>query len=175
MICSKCVFVFEVKTFSGWIFGNEYQKDWYQTLPNGRNDCNKNTFYNPIMQNRSHIKHLKNYIGEHIPMWSLIVFSDNCVLKNIQIQSSDICITYNHIIKSVISNIFNYIQRDLLSEKDINELYNKLYPLTQVDEYTKLNHVLNIHNKLNPNNQRVIPLSSPPKKTELNNTQYREL
>lgn len=61
LICSKGLFVFECKNFSGWIFGDELQKNWTQTLPIGRGRCRKEQFYNPIMQNSSHIRHLKKY------------------------------------------------------------------------------------------------------------------
>ena len=35
MICKECIFVFESKNFSGWIFGDEKSKNWVQTLANG--------------------------------------------------------------------------------------------------------------------------------------------
>ena len=76
MISPKGLFVFESKNYSGWIFGSENQKNWYQTLPAGRGRSHKENFYNPIMQNRSHIKHLKAFLGTDIPVRSIIVFSD---------------------------------------------------------------------------------------------------
>lgn len=39
MISKKGIFVFESKNYSGWIFGDEKQKNWYQTLPTGRGRC----------------------------------------------------------------------------------------------------------------------------------------
>lgn len=83
MICKKGLFVFESKNYSGWVFGSENQKNWYQILPAGRGRSHKENFYNPIMQNRSHIKHLKAFLGEQVPMRSIIVFSDRCKLKNV--------------------------------------------------------------------------------------------
>lgn len=55
-------------------FGSESQKNWYQTLPSGRGRSHKEHFYNPIMQNRSHIKHLKAFLNKEIPMYSVITF-----------------------------------------------------------------------------------------------------
>ena len=92
MICKKGLFVFESKNYSGWIFGSENQKNWYQTLPTGRGRSHKEHFYNPIMQNRSHIKYLKAFLGEQVPMRSIIVFSDRCTLKSVQIRSNDISV-----------------------------------------------------------------------------------
>ena len=48
-------------------------------LPNQQ----KNRFYNPIKQNRTHIKWLQKYVGEDVPLFSIIVFSERCELKNL--------------------------------------------------------------------------------------------
>ncbi|MCB1740930.1 MAG: NERD domain-containing protein [Gammaproteobacteria bacterium] len=45
------VFVIETKNFSGWIFGREDQQRWTQVLYE-----RKSSFFNPIRQNRHHIK-----------------------------------------------------------------------------------------------------------------------
>lgn len=149
MICKKGLFVFESKNYSGWIFGSESQKNWYQTLPTGRGRSHKEHFYNPIMQNHSHIKHLKAFLGEQVPMRSIIVFSDRCTLKSVQISSNDISVINRYNVAPVVSVICNKIPNDLLTDNDITEIYNKLYPYTQVDEFAKMQHVANIHNKLN--------------------------
>lgn len=150
MICQKGLFVFESKNYSGWIFGSENQKNWYQTLPTGRGRSHKEHFYNPIMQNRSHINHLKAFLGEQVPMRSIIVFSDRCTLKSVQIRSNDISVINRYNVAPVVSGICNQIANDLLTDNDITEIYDKLYPYTQVDEITKMQHVANIHDKLNP-------------------------
>lgn len=150
MICKKGLFVFESKNYSGWIFGSDSQKNWYQTLPAGRGRSHKEHFYNPIMQNHSHIKHLKAFLGKQVPMRSIIVFSDRCTLKSVQISSNDISVIKRYNVAPVVSAICNKIPNDLLTNNDITEIYNKLYPYTQVDEFAKMQHVANIHNKLNP-------------------------
>ncbi len=150
MICSKGIFVFESKNYSGWIFGSETQKNWYQTLPTGRGRSHKECFYNPIMQNRTHIKHLKAFLGEQVPMRSIIVFSDRCTLKNVQIKSNDISVINRYSVAPVVSDICSQIPADLLSESDITNIYNKLYLYTQVDAMAKAQHIVNIHNNLNP-------------------------
>ncbi len=150
MICSKGIFVFESKNYSGWIFGSETQKNWYQTLPTGRGRSHKELFYNPIMQNRTHIKHLKTFLSEQVPMRSIIVFSDRCTLKSVQIKSNDISVINRYNVASVVSGICSQIPAKLLSESDIANIYNKLYPYTQVDAMVKAQHIANIHNNLKP-------------------------
>lgn len=71
------IFVVETKNYSGWITGFENANRWTQNLYG-----EKQSFYNPIKQNKSHILALKNeiYIIEDnfIP---IIAFSDDCSLK----------------------------------------------------------------------------------------------
>lgn len=125
LICSKGIFVFECKNFSGWIFGNETQKRWTQTLPVGRGRCHREQFYNPVMQNASHIRHLKNFIGKNVPMWSIIVFSDRCVFKDITVSNNVNVINHSEI-SSVVTKIYRQMQ-DIYSDADINDMYNMLH------------------------------------------------
>ncbi|MGV0827738.1 nuclease-related domain-containing protein [Empedobacter brevis] len=75
------IVVFEVKEYSGWIFGTENQINWTQTLAYSKQ---KYKFYNPIFQNKKHVEDLKKfYIFENIPIFSMIVFFGDCQFKNI--------------------------------------------------------------------------------------------
>ena len=146
MVCTKGIFVFESKNFSGWIFGNEFKKNWYQTLPNGRGRSHKESFYNPIMQNGTHIKHLKLLIEDQIPIWSVIVFSDRCTLKNVQFNSNDVIVIKRYDVFAAVSSICDQQSKDSLSENDVIAIYNRLYSYTQVDEAVKAQHIADIHN-----------------------------
>ena len=149
MICSKGIFIFESKNYSGWIFGSENQKNWYQTLPSGKRKSHKEVFYNPIMQNRTHIKHLDKLIGTPLPMYSIVVFSDRCTFKDIQIESSDVSLVYLSQVNQVVSNVLNYDDGSSLDENRILVIYDKLYPYTQVSEIQKIQHIQNIRDNKN--------------------------
>ena len=146
MISPKGLFVLESKNYSGWIFGSEYQQKWYQTLPQGRGKSRNESFYNPVMQNRSHINHLKAFLDEALPIGSVIVFSERCTLKKVEMKSEDIKVIKRTFLFDVVSEIFNSAQATLSSE-DIEAVYNKLYPLTQVDGSVKQQHIENIRAK----------------------------
>lgn len=149
MISPKGILVFESKNYSGWIFGNENQKNWYQTLSSGKGKVHKEAFYNPIMQNKSHINHLQNLLGERIPLHSIIVFSNNCTLKDIQIYSPDVTLINRARIKEAVENIYNISNGISLNVQQVNDLYNKLYPYTQVSDSVKAQHIENIKNPAN--------------------------
>ena len=75
------IVVFEVKEYSGWIFGTENQINWTQILAYGKR---KYKFYNPILQNKKHVEDLKKfYHFDNIPVFSMIVFFGDCEFKNI--------------------------------------------------------------------------------------------
>lgn len=144
LVCSKGLFIFESKNYSGWIFGNENQKKWTQILYN-----RKENFYNPIMQNISHIKYLKKIIGEHIPMRSIIVFSDICTFKDVTVKSNDVSVIKRYNVKNVVLQAFNQTQECHLTEIEINEIYNQLYLYTQVSADIKIKHIETIEKTLN--------------------------
>jgi len=73
------IFVIETKNYSGRIYGNEDQKEWTQVLSYGKV---KNRFYNPILQNRTHIFALSKLIGRSDCFISIIVFPKAQLMTN---------------------------------------------------------------------------------------------
>jgi len=102
------IIVFEVKDYSGWIFGNGNYRYWTQVLSKGKY---KYKFYNPIKQNQKHIEVIKRQLTQlnNIPFYSVIVFYGNCKLKQIQDIPNNVFLIYNSDItltlKSILSNI----------------------------------------------------------------------
>jgi hypothetical protein len=76
------IIVFEVKDYSGWIYGNGNYSHWTKVLAYGKK---KYQFYNPIKQNINHIKTLQKQLRqfEKIPFFSIIAFYGDCELKEI--------------------------------------------------------------------------------------------
>ena len=151
MISHKGIFVFESKNYSGWIFGSDSQKYWYQTLPSGQRKRHKEKFYNPIFQNNTHIKYLKSMLGDQISFYSIITFSERCTLKNINLKTSKASVINRYQLYNLVSSIYKNIPENLLSDAQIEKIYNTLYPYTQVDENVKQKHIDNIYNNLNKN------------------------
>ena len=146
LVCSKGILVFESKNYSGWIFGNEKQKMWTQTLPQGKGKSVKKHFYNPIFQNKTHIKYLKNIVGENVPIFSVIVFSERCELKKVTYTEQNVHVIKRNNIVDCVAEISKK-NESILSNEQINDIYNKLYKDTQVTEEQKNRHVETIKNK----------------------------
>ena len=141
-ITQKGIFVFESKNYSGWIFGDERSKYWTAMLPNKI----KNQFYNPVMQNRTHLKWMKEFVGEDIPLFSIIVFSERCELKKVTIYSDDVKVIKRDRTYATVRDFWDE-SPDMVSDERIEELYAKLKERTKVDKATKAAHVENIEKK----------------------------
>ena len=146
MLAPQGIFVFESKNYSGWIFGSEKSHYWTQTLPAGRNKSHKEHFLNPIHQNALHIRCLKELLGSEEAFRSIIVFSDRCELKKLQVDMSG---TIQIIKLANLPNIVCSINWGTpLTMERIAELYEKLLPYTRVSKDVKAQHVAEIRSRL---------------------------
>lgn len=145
MIARRGLIVFESKNYSGWIFGSEHSQKWTQTLPAGRKS-KKFHFFNPILQNKGHINNLKKLLDEDIPMYSIITFSERCTLKDVPQNTKELKIINRDLVMNAMKSIA-YNSPVVIDESKINEIYDKLYPYTQVNENVKVQHIQDIRNR----------------------------
>lgn len=119
---SQGLLAFEIKDYSGWIFGHFRQRYWTQILAYGKE---KHRFYNPIMQNNGHIQAIRENLPHNpgIPIYSIIVFYGNSTLKNITIGSDNDFLIYPNDIKSIVRGIMS---RPKANFGDKHEIMNVL-------------------------------------------------
>lgn len=146
MIHRSGIYVFESKNYSGWIFGSGNSKYWTQTLPNGRK-AHKEHFLNPIFQNNLHIKYLTKCIGQEMPIYSVVVFSNRCTLKKIDNVNGDVTVVKRNEMRKAVRAI-EQKATDALQPDRVTELYEMLYPYTQVTEEVKQKHIADIKSSL---------------------------
>lgn len=84
LIHESGVYVFESKAHRGWIFGDVKNRTWTQSFGKGKTQ----KFPNPIWQNKGHAKALEDKIARHIPVHSLIVFTE-ATLKDVTYNPTD--------------------------------------------------------------------------------------
>ena len=149
-ITQKGIFVFESKNYSGWIFGDEDDYYWTVSLQNGI----KNKLYNPIKQNKTHMKWLGKYIGEDIPLFSIIVFSERCEFKKISVKNENVKVIKRDRTYATVRDIWE-AKPDILDEIRVKEIAEKLRKLTNVDEAVKLEHIENIEKRYNKKKKEV--------------------
>ena len=141
LVHERGIYVFESKNYSGWIFGSIDNKYWTQSL----NRNKKNRFYNPVLQNRTHIKALVEYLkipNEHPPK-SYIVFSERCELKKTPENTDTLKIckrnTMLRILQRDLENSLTiYDQSTLTRYKAILEKH------TNISETEKRKHIIEV-------------------------------
>ena len=140
MIHETGIYVIESKNYSGWIFGSENQQQWTQML----NSYTKKRFYNPIWQNRTHIRALSNYTNiNKSKIKSYIVFSDRCELKAIPPNTSECIITKIDLFLYAIYNDINN-RKKIFTVEEVNQIEEKLKPITNVSQEVKNKHIQDI-------------------------------
>lgn len=138
MIHETGLYVVESKNYSGWIFGDERQKEWTQILAGGKE---KTRFYNPIWQNAGHIKALRAYLNDYpdVPIQSLIVFSERCELKKVTVSSQDVIVIKRDKLKRVFKQLIQ--SRKKIPGEMLATIYMDLAKLCLKDEHEKQQHI----------------------------------
>lgn len=118
------IIVFEVKDYSGWIFGNDHQKYWTQLLAYGKE---KHRFYNPVMQNFGHIQAIRQCLPQNpgIPIYSVIVFFGNSEFKNITCNENNTFIIYPCSIRQVVDEILMQPKANYGNKYEIMDVFAK--------------------------------------------------
>ena len=139
------IIVFEVKDFSGWIYGKGNQQKWTQVLSYGRE---KNRFYNPVLQNKAHIAQLKRILKEDVPFYSVIIFYGDCELRDISFVPKNTFITKDYRITDVIESIlYNNSPANYKNKRNVIKVLKKA--VANGDRFDiEEKHIENIHNML---------------------------
>lgn len=118
------IIVFEIKDYSGWIFGDEHHRYWTKILSYGRE---KHRFYNPVMQNKGHIQAIKQCLRYNpgIPFYSVIVFFGNCEFKNITCNAPNTCIIYPRSICEVVADILRRPDANYGDKREIMNVFTQ--------------------------------------------------
>ncbi|MBM3919325.1 MAG: NERD domain-containing protein [Sphingomonadales bacterium] len=98
------IIVFEVKEYSGWIFGSGHQKEWTQILAFGKQ---KFRLYNPVIQNKKHIERLRLKLPQfaNVPFFSVVVFYGSCEFKNVTQIPQDVFLIKAWDVASILDQI----------------------------------------------------------------------
>ena len=147
VVTSNGIIVIEVKDYGGWIFGTGNQQKWTQVLAYGRE---KYRFYNPILQNSSHINALKHQSLQFskLPFFSVIVFSNHCELRELSIIPKDTFVTKGNRILDVINHIKeNYPEANYTNKHEVVNILQKAVD-NGISIETQNQHIEDVHDML---------------------------
>jgi restriction system protein len=142
------IFVVEIKTYQGWIWGNANNMQWTQTLPSGNYQ-----FQNPLRQNYKHLKTLQELLTYPNHFFkSLIVFSAQAEFKTV-------------LPNNVVNNANAYIafiksyQTVLMTDEQVQFTLNKILEntLSQTEHQAHLQKIKDQCNNAEENNPPQCP------------------
>ncbi|MGE7666260.1 nuclease-related domain-containing protein [Ureibacillus composti] len=132
---SSGVYVLNFQKETGWIFGREQDDEWVQV--HHKDQVGK--FSNPIVDNNDAL----SFVNRVVPnldskvVFSLITFSDKCTFHKIEINSS-----YVDVIKTNdLTKYWNDKNQQILSNNDIQKVYNVLKEFVEITEVPKKSEV----------------------------------
>ncbi len=137
VISRKGLLVFECKNYAGNIYGDMKRKKWVQYL--GKK---KSFFYNPFLQNKSHVKHLKKQLEQFgdLPACSFVTTISRGKWKVKNLGPEDYFLGLNcHLV-----DIYNALPDSELMMKNFSAIINKLAPLSRPSEEIRKQHIENI-------------------------------
>lgn len=141
LITSECIFVFESKNYSGWIFGREQDRTWTQTL----NRRSKYQFCNPILQNKRHIEALSAYLGLSAGNFaSVVVFSGKTVFKSLDAGGS--CVVHLRDLGPALDAV-KRSRPSVFDNERQSALFKELARCARASEETKAKHIADIRSK----------------------------
>ncbi|KQB43187.1 NERD domain protein [Flavobacterium daejeonense] len=141
------IIVFEVKKYSGWIFGSGNQSKWTQVLAYGKQ---KYYFYNPILQNKKHVENLKTKLTDfqNIPFFSVVVFFGDCEFRDVSFIPKNTFLTKSPRVIKVVKKIIEENESTVYkSKRDVVNILSVAVENGNSEKITE-KHVENIKDML---------------------------
>ena len=147
VVSQKGLIVFECKNYAGNIYGDGNRKQWIQYL--GKK---KSFFYNPFLQNRNHVKNLKEFLGPagEVPIIPVVttISRGNWKVKNLGLE--DYLLGYNSHLKDILAKMEPSEQ----IAKYYKTIITKLQPLSRPDESIREQHIEQVNKEKNKYRRR---------------------
>ncbi len=156
LIYRSGIYVIECKDLKGWVFGNDVNEEWTVTYYGGRySNSERHSFYNPIIQNEGHIRFINSRtVGMNVPIHNLVVFSNDCTLKNIT-NNTDAYVIKEGILNQTIQNIDMSVG-SVLSQTQIDELYSRFQYFNEPEYQVAEEHARNVYYARNTKKEKTI-------------------
>ena len=142
--------VFEVKDYSGWIFGRAKDTKWTQSFYDKyRREKHTYRFYNPVLQNESHIKVLQKQSKQfaNLPFYSVIVFYGDSELRDISFIPDGTFVIKPHRLEDVLEIILDNDEAEYTDKREVMRILKSAVDNgnnsdTQTEHVDKLKDVL---------------------------------
>ena len=157
LLTQKALYVFEVKNYRGRIFGSPTQLHWTMTLLTSytkktkrgkrvkKTHLSKHRFYNPIMQNQTHIRKLTHVLEgtPTVPIINVVVFGSKADVS--EVSSIKEVVSYRHLMRLI--DQYEASLEVCLSIEDQIDVVDRLYEADIRDKKARRAHVKNLRLK----------------------------
>ena len=142
VISKKGLLVFECKNYAGNIYGDMKRNKWVQYL-GGK----KSYFYNPFLQNKSHVKHLTEYLNQYssLPVKPFVTTISRGKWKVKNLGPEDYFLGYNCHLKDVLETM----PESETMMRNFGAIMQQLKPLSRPDESIREEHIEQIKQRSN--------------------------
>lgn len=144
MIHEKGMIVIENKNYKGSIYGKEDDLYWRQVYDDG----GKRSFYNPVRQNQSHIRHLRRLLENcgigPLPYFSVITFNKEGSLRRIRVKKDTALITSTAKVRRRLKRRLRWLPK-VLRKRQVDQLYDILMEEAGNTRKVRKKHEKQIH------------------------------
>lgn len=135
-VSNKAVYVFEIKNYSGYIYGSESDVNWTKAF----NKRTKHKFYNPLRQNYAHSKAIENCLNIDASLIiPVVIFSNKSKLKKINVAMDKNVFQFRDGLKFV-KNIERQSKTNF-SDELVSSFLVKLYENCNMPDIVKQKHI----------------------------------
>lgn len=139
MLTTRGIFVIESKNMGGEIWGSVHEHDWTQKLRRSSGELLQNSFYSPVRQNAGHIHHLRRLMGDRVPLYSFVIFS-NLSKLHVDVTTGQATVVRRCEAASAAQILLRRAPRFLTPEA-VDALYQRLLPYTHASSEVKQRHL----------------------------------
>ena len=125
LILKSGIYVVEHKDYKGRISGSDTDEIWTAFYQGGRPRDSETQFHNPVKQNQKSIKYIASLLpGIKAPVQNIVVFSNECSLKDVTNASDAYVIKEGILIETIIK--LDQAFGSVLSAEQIEKIYRTL-------------------------------------------------
>lgn len=135
-LSTQGIYVFEMKNYSGYVYGSEQDQYWTQVL----NRFSKYKFYNPLRQNYAHTKATENYLEIDVSsIIPVIVFSNRSKLSKINITKNQNIMQLDSVKKFIKRT--NKTSTKVFDKEELDRFALKLIESSNMSDEIKEKHI----------------------------------
>lgn len=133
-VTNQGIYVFEMKNYSGYIYGSNNDEYWTQVFHKN----SKHKFYNPLKQNYAHTKAVETYLNiDSSKINPLIVFGNYAKLSKINVNEENVILH----LKDLKKHIRKQNKIELLSNSEVIDYLDKLIIKSKMPDEVKNRHI----------------------------------